>query len=303
MEGSVIFRKQQRINGLGQLSRAGGGTELIPYHRYHIMIFGKPEHGLGKVLAIAVQPGRPQNKIPVRKILHKILACQLGGTVSAMGIGGIRLHIGLCRFSVKYIVRGNMHQLCAGLPCRNGQVPGADGIDFKSLVIFRFTGIHARMGRAVDDCIGLYFPCQLHYLINISNVQLSHIRVHKADICRIFKKKVNSPSQLSVASGYNYFLHRKPPNSPRTEAVFLKVRENLPAWLHFFLIISPRPRFYHRVVFRNVFSKIFRYVFRKAWDRRSDAAVPQSGRLNYHGQARIYNAGMPHQNPLFNKRP
>lgn len=82
-----------------------------------------------------------------------------------------------------------MHQLCAGLPCRNGQVPGADGIDFKSLVIFRFTGIHARMGRAVDDCIGLYFPCQLHYLINISNVQLSHIRVHKADICRIFKKK------------------------------------------------------------------------------------------------------------------
>ncbi|ERI71314.1 hypothetical protein HMPREF1548_01472 [Clostridium sp. KLE 1755] len=71
----------------------------------------------------------------------------------------------------------------------------------------------------------------------------------------------------------------------------------------FFLIISPRPRFYHRVVFRNVFSKIFRHVFRKAWDRRSDAADPQSGRLNYHGQARIYNAGMPHQNPLFNKRP
>ena len=93
MEHAVIFRKEQRINRFGKLRSACGRSELVAYHSHLFISFGKTEHGLGKILAVAIQPGRPQNKISVCKILYKIFSCQLGRAICALRIGGIRFHI------------------------------------------------------------------------------------------------------------------------------------------------------------------------------------------------------------------
>ena len=177
MEHTVIFRKEQRMNSFGKLGSTGGRSELVAYHSHLFIRFGKTEHGLGKILSVAIQPGRPQNKIPVRKILYKVFSCQLGRAICALRIGGIRFHIRPRPFSVKHIIRRYMHQLCSGFPCRNAQVSGSYGVDLESLVILCLTGIHSGMCRAIDNGIRLHFPGQLHNLINIGNIQLSNIRI------------------------------------------------------------------------------------------------------------------------------
>ena len=106
-----------------------------------------------------------------------------------------------------------MHQLRSRLTGSDRKISRPDGIDFKRIIVIRLTLVHIRMGRAVDDGIGLYLPRQFHYTVDFCNIQLSHIRIDKAQILSALIESVYSPSELSVASGHNNFLHHlfKPP--------------------------------------------------------------------------------------------
>ena len=113
-----------------------------------------------------------------------------------------------------------MHQLRSRLTGRNRKVSRPDGIDLKCVIVIRLTLVHICVRRTVDDGIGLYLPRQLHHAVDLRNIQLTHIRIDKAQILSALIEPVHSPSELPVASGHNNFLHLcfKPPFRPIASA-------------------------------------------------------------------------------------
>ena len=109
-----------------------------------------------------------------------------------------------------------MHQLRSRLTGSDRKISRPDGIDFESVIVIRLTLVHIRMGRTVDDGIGLYLSGQFHHAVDLRDIQLAHIRIDKAQIFPALIEPVHSPSKLSVASGHNNFLHffTKPPFHP-----------------------------------------------------------------------------------------
>ena len=79
----------------------------------------KPQHGLHKILAIPVKPGRAQDKMPVTELFHELFPGKLRPAVCTLRSCRIGLFIRSFPFSVKHIIRGNMHEFCARLACRN----------------------------------------------------------------------------------------------------------------------------------------------------------------------------------------
>ncbi|OQA25560.1 MAG: hypothetical protein BWY61_00957 [Firmicutes bacterium ADurb.Bin354] len=170
------------------------------------MLLRKSKHGLNKILTVAVKPGGSYHKILIGKILYEILSRKFCSSVSALGACRIEFFIRRCAVSRKYIIGGNVDQLCAHFSRCNGEIPGADGIDLHCQIFVLLASVDIGICSAVNYRIRIDIPDIGNEFIRLCDIYLIHIRSDILKSVILPKFDLECSSQLTIASGNDNLL-------------------------------------------------------------------------------------------------
>ena len=199
-------------DGLCQVVGVGGCAYLVEDYAQLLFLLPQSQHRLDEVVAESrVEPSRADDDMFWTYLRHSHLTSQLGGSIHAVGAGGIGLDVRRVLRAVEYIVGADLHHPSVALSHGNSQVSWRLGVESRCQSLVAFGLVHGRVGGAVHDAIDCVFFHEPVDGIAVGDVQFVDVGVKPVVLRIILLQHLHFVSQLAVAACNEYVHSFNPP--------------------------------------------------------------------------------------------